>query len=100
MATVAEILGTKYPLIQGSMARISRHELVIAVSNAGGLGVLTSAGCDKEELRAEIRRVKAGTDKPFAVNLMLMMDNIPDLVDVIIEEQVPVVTTGAGTPKP
>ncbi|MFL4499770.1 nitronate monooxygenase [Weissella sp. MSCH1] len=100
MATVAEILGTKYPLIQGSMARISRHELVIAVSNAGGLGVLTSAGFDKEELRAEIRRVKAGTDKPFAVNLMLMMDNIPDLVDVIIEEQVPVVTTGAGTPKP
>lgn len=99
MATVAEILGTKYPLIQGSMARISRHELVIAVSNAGGLGVLTSAGFDKEGLRAEIRKVKAGTDKPFAVNLMLMMKNIPDMVDVIIEEAVPIVMTGAGTPK-
>lgn len=100
MATVAEILGTKYPLIQGAMARISRHELVIAVSNAGGLGVLTSAGFDKEGLREEIRKVKAGTDKPFAVNLMLMMNNIPDMVDVIIEEQVPIVMTGAGTPKP
>ncbi|MBC6499719.1 nitronate monooxygenase [Weissella confusa] len=75
VAVVAEgiILGTKYPLIQGSMARISRHELVIAVSNAGGLGVLTSAGFDKEGLREEIRKVKAGTDKPFAVNLMLIL---------------------------
>ncbi|WP_447409197.1 nitronate monooxygenase [Weissella confusa] len=100
MATVAEILGTKYPLIQGSMARISRHELVIAVSNAGGLGVLTSAGFDKEGLREEIRKVKAGTDKPFAVNLMLMMKNIPEMVEVIIEEEVPFVMTGACTPKP
>ena len=100
MATVAEILGTKYPLIQGSMARISRHELVIGVSNAGGLGVLTSAGFDKEGLREEIRKVKAVTDKPFAVNLMLMMKNIPEMVEVIIEEEVPFVMTGAGTPKP
>ncbi|GKT04594.1 nitronate monooxygenase [Furfurilactobacillus entadae] len=100
MTALTDILGTKYPLIQGSMARISRHELVIAVSNGGGLGVLTSAGFNKEELRNEIRLIQMGTSKPFAVNLMLMMDNIPDMVDVIIEERVPIVMTGAGTPKP
>ena len=99
MTQLTEILGIKYPLIQGSMARISTHELVIAVANAGGLGVLTSVGMNPEGLRSEIRQIKAETDQPFAVNLMLMMDNIADLVKVIIEEKVPIVMTGAGTPK-
>lgn len=99
MTQLTEILGIKYPLIQGSMARISTHELVIAVANAGGLGVLTSVGINPEGLRSEIRQIKAETDQPFAVNLMLMMDNIDDLVKVIIEEKVPIVMTGAGTPK-
>ncbi|QIL50337.1 enoyl-[acyl-carrier-protein] reductase FabK [Weissella coleopterorum] len=100
MTALTEILGTKYPLVQGSMARISNHVLVIAVSKAGGLGVLTSVGLDQTGLRTEIKKVKAATDQPFAVNLMLMMDNIADLVEVIIEEEVPIVMTGAGTPKP
>lgn len=100
MKQLTDILGVKYPLIQGSMARISTHELVIAVSDAGGLGVLTSVGLDSEGLRAEIRQIKAATNQPFAVNLMLMMDNVAELVEVIIAEKVPIVMTGAGTPKP
>lgn len=96
---ITELLGIKYPLFQGAMAQISRHELVIAVSNAGGLGVLASGSMDASTLRAEIKACKAGTDQPFAVNLMLMMPNIAELVEVVIEERVPIVTTGAGTPK-
>jgi enoyl-[acyl-carrier protein] reductase II len=97
---ITNLLGIKYPLIQGSMARISRHELVSAVSNAGGLGVLTSVGMDKTELRSQIDQVRNETDRPFGVNLMLQQSNIPDMVDVLVEKKVPVVMTGAGTPAP
>lgn len=99
MTQLTKSLGIQYPLIQGSMAHISKHQLVIAVSNAGGLGVLTSAGLTADELRNEIHLVREGTTKPFAVNLMLMMPNIPELVSVIVDEKVPIVITGAGTPK-
>ncbi|AKP66471.1 NAD(P)H-dependent flavin oxidoreductase [Companilactobacillus ginsenosidimutans] len=98
--TITKLLGIKYPIIQGSMARISRHELVSAVSNAGGLGVLTSVGMDKAELAHQIDLVRQETDKPFGVNLMLQQSNIPDMVEVIVEKKVPVVLTGAGTPAP
>ncbi|WP_125709978.1 DUF561 domain-containing protein [Companilactobacillus zhongbaensis] len=97
---ITNLLSIKYPLIQGSMARISRHELVSAVSNAGGLGVLTSVGMDAGELSRQIDLVRSETDKPFAVNLMLQQQNIPELVDVIADKYVAAVTTGAGTPKP
>ena len=97
---ITKILGTRYPLIQGAMARIAKAELVSAVSNAGALGVIASGGMSAEELRAEIKKCKSLTDKPFAVNLMLMMTNIDELIDVIIEENVKIVTTGAGTPRP
>ena len=81
------------------MAQIARHELVSAVSNAGALGILASGGVSPEELRKEIQQCKKLTDKPFAVNLMLMMPNIDEIIDVVIEEGVKVVTTGAGTPR-
>ena len=82
------------------MAQISYPELAAAVSNAGGLGVMASGGWSAEQLRVNIRRCRELTDKPFAVNLMLMRPNIAELVDVLVEEGVGIVTTGAGTPKP
>lgn len=96
---VTEMLGIQYPIFQGGMQHISRSPLVIAVSNAGGLGLLTTGALDGEGLRKEIRTVRENTDKPFGVNLNLMQPNIDELVDVVIEEKVQVVTTGAGSPK-
>ncbi len=98
--TITELLGIQYPIFQGAMAQIAREPLVSAVSNAGGLGIIGSGGMSADVLREEIRKVKAATDKPFAVNLMLMMPNIPELIGVILEEGVKIVTTGAGTPAP
>ena len=97
--TITNLLGIKYPIFQGAMAQIARHELVSAVSNAGALGILASGGVRPEELRKEIQQCKELTDKPFAVNLMLMMPNIDEIIDVVIEEGVKIVTTGAGTPR-
>lgn len=97
---IRDLLGIEFPIIQGAMAQISYHPLVAAVSNAGGLGVIASGGLTAERLREEIVWTKQLTDKPFAVNLMLMMTNVHKLIDVLIEEGVTVVTTGAGTPKP
>ncbi|AIQ31378.1 DUF561 domain-containing protein [Paenibacillus sp. FSL R7-0297] len=98
--SITQLLGIKYPIFQGGMAQIAVSPLVGAVSNAGGLGIIGSGGFTADRLRDEIRKVKASTDKPFAVNLMLMMNNIPELIEVIIEEGVKIVTTGAGTPAP
>ena len=81
------------------MAQIARYELASAVSNAGGLGILASGGMSPEELREQIKKCKEQTTKPFAVNLMLMMPNINEIIDVVIEEGVKIVTTGAGTPR-
>ena len=97
--TITKLLGIKYPVFQGAMAQIARHELVSAVSNAGALGILASGGVSPEELRKEIQQCKNLTDKPFGVNLMLMMHNIDEIIDVVIEEGVKIVTTGAGTPR-
>ncbi|EAC2726216.1 DUF561 domain-containing protein [Listeria monocytogenes] len=98
--SLTEMLQIKYPILQGAMAQIATYELASAVSNAGGLGIITSGGMSADTLREQIRLCKEKTTKPFAVNIMLMMPNCPELVDVIIEEDVRVVTTGAGTPKP
>lgn len=97
-ADICEMLGIKYPIFQGAMAWISDAELVSAVSNAGGLGVLATGHLDGEGCRAEIKKVKEKTDKPFAVNVMLLSAFVDDIVKVICEEKVPVVTTGAGSP--
>jgi thiazole biosynthesis protein thiG len=97
--TITQLLGIKYPIFQGAMAQIARYELASAVSNAGGLGILASGGMRPEELREQIKKCKEQTTKPFAVNLMLMMPNINEIIDVVIEEGVKIVTTGAGTPR-
>lgn len=97
---ITELLGIQYPIFQGAMAHIARYTLVSAVSEAGALGIIAAGGLSGEELREQIRETKKRTDKPFAVNLMLQMDNISEQVDLLIEEKVKIVTTGAGTPKP
>lgn len=96
---MTNVLGTKYPLIQGALAQISTPQLVIAVAKAGGLGVLTTAGLTTEQLAEQIAEVRAGTDQPFAVNLMLQQPNIVDMVTYLLAHPVPAVTTSAGSPK-
>lgn len=99
MNRITEILGIKYPVIQGAMQEVATAELASAVSNGGGLGIIAAGGKKPEEVREAIKKARTLTDKPFAVNLMLMDPNTPEVVKVIIEEGVKVVTTGAGTPK-
>lgn len=93
-----ELLQVKYPIIQGGMAHIADAEFAAAVSNAGGLGQVGSGGINTEALRDQIRKVKRLTDKPYGVNLMLISYYVEEMVEVIIEEKVPIVTTGAGNP--
>lgn len=99
MTSITQLLGIQYPIICGAMARVSTHEIAGAVSKAGGLGILGSGGWSADQLRNEIRQTREMTYKPFGVNLMLQMDNVPELVDIIVEEGVEVVTTGAGSPE-
>ena len=95
---VCELLGIKYPVIQGGMAWIADAQLAAAVSNAGGLGLIAAMNSNGEQLRAQIKEAKKLTDKPFGVNLMLMSPYIDEAVNVVCEEGVSVVTTGAGNP--
>lgn len=95
---VTEILGIKYPIIQGGMAWVATSDLAAAVSKAGGLGTIGAGSAPADWVRAEIQKVKSMTDKPFAVNIMLLSPFAKDVVNVCIEEKVPVVTTGAGNP--
>ncbi len=95
---ICEILDIKYPVLQGAMAWISLSSLVIAVSEAGGLGILAGGNAPKDVIKEEIRKIKEKTDKPFGVNLMMVSPFIDDIVDLICEEGVKVVTTGAGSP--
>jgi enoyl-[acyl-carrier protein] reductase II len=93
-----DLLKIKYPIIQGGMANIADHRLASAVSNAGGLGLIGCGGWDTDRVRDEIRKTKALTDKPFGVNIMLMSPYAEELSDLVIEEGVKIVTTGAGSP--
>lgn len=95
-----EILNIKYPIIQGAMANIATAEFAACVSNCGGLGIIATGSMDENQTREEIRRCKELTDKPFGVNVMLMNPHTAAIFEVIIEEGVPVVTTGAGNPGP
>ncbi|OQA08451.1 MAG: Nitronate monooxygenase [bacterium ADurb.Bin374] len=97
---ITNLLGIKYPVLQGGMAWVSSASLVAAVSNAGGLGVLGSGSMMPDDLRREIREIKSCTQKPFGVNLMLLMPQTPENVNVCLDERVPVITTGAGNPGP
>lgn len=97
---VCKLLGIEYPIFQGAMAWIACGNLAGHVSKAGGLGIIAGGGMPAEILRQEIKKAKEITDKPFGVNLMLMMEHVADQIDVCIEEGVQVVTTGAGNPGP
>ena len=95
---ITELLGIKYPIFQGGMAWVADGDLAGAVSNAGGLGIIGGGNAPKEVVKANIDRVKQITDKPFGVNIMLLSPFADDIVDLVIEEGVKVVTTGAGNP--
>lgn len=97
---LCEMLDIKYPLIQGAMAHIAGGRLAAAVSAAGGLGVIGASGADRKWTKEEIDLLRGLTDRPFAVNLMIASSNIQELIDLVIEEKVPVVTTGGGNPGP
>lgn len=98
MKNITELLDIKYPIIQGGMANIATAELAAAVSNAGGLGLIGAGGYPVEWVRDEIRKAKKLTDKPFGVNIMLMSPHAPAIAKMVIEEDVKIVTTGAGSP--
>ena len=95
---VTELLGTKYPIIQGGMAWVAEYHLAAAVSNAGGLGIIGAGSAPGEVVREQIRKAKELTDKPFGVNVMLMNPNADEVAQVIVDEGIKVVTTGAGNP--
>lgn len=95
---ITELLGIEYPIIQGGMAWVADFHLAAAVSNAGGLGIIGAGGAPAEWVREQIREAKKLTDKPFGVNIMLMNPEADQIAQVVVEEGVTVVTTGAGNP--
>ena len=95
---VCDRIGIEYPIFQGGMAWVSEHVLAAAVSNAGGLGIISAMNAPGEYLRKEIRACRELTDKPFGVNVMLMSPHVAEVAQVLLEEHVPVITTGAGMP--
>lgn len=96
---VTELLEIEYPIIQGGMAWVAEYHLAAGVSKAGGLGMIGAANAPAEWVRKQIKEVKKRTDKPFGVNIMLMSPNADEVAKVVVEEKVPVVTTGAGNPE-
>lgn len=96
---VSSLLKIKYPVIQGGMAWVAEYHLAAAVSNAGGLGMIGAANAPAKWVKDQIRKMKELTDKPFGVNVMLLSPYADEVAQVIAEEKVPVVTTGAGNPE-
>lgn len=97
---ICDILGIKYPIFQGGMAWIADAKLASAVSNAGGLGIISSINFGAEAVREGIRKCKSMTDKPFGVNIMLQAPNASEIADLVVEEDIKILTTGAGSPSP
>lgn len=95
---ICDIVGIEYPIFQGGMAHISDAKLAAAVSNAGGLGIISAMSYNGEYLREQIAEAKKLTDKPFGVNIMLMSPYVEEVAKIVAEEKVRVVTTGAGNP--
>ncbi len=93
-----EMLGIKYPIIQGGMANIATGKFAAAVSEAGGLGLIASGGYDAARIEEEIAEARKATDKPFGVNLMLMNPDADNIADLLAREKIQVITTGAGSP--
>ena len=96
---ITRLLGIEYPIIQGGMAWVAEYHLAAAVSNAGGLGLIGAANAPAEWVRDQIRSIRELTDKPFGVNIMLMSPYADQVAQVVAEEKVPVITTGAGNPE-
>lgn len=95
---LCDLLNIEYPVFQGGMAWVATAELAAAVSKAGGLGIIGAGNAPADHIREEIRKVRAETDKPFGVNVYYMSPHVEEVMEVIIEERVPVITTGAGNP--
>jgi enoyl-[acyl-carrier protein] reductase II len=95
---VSKLLDIKYPLLQGGMAWLATGRLAAAVSKAGGLGIIAAGSADANWLQNEIDVFRKITDKPFGVNIMLISPHLDEIMDLVIKEKVPVVTTGAGNP--
>ena len=95
---ITELLGVSYPVIQGGMAWVAEANLAAAVSNAGGIGLIAGGAAPVEVIQEEIHKARKLTDRPFGVNIMLMNPSTPDLAQLMIDEKVDVVTTGAGNP--
>ncbi len=99
MNRLCELLGIQYPIISGGMVWCSGWRLAAAVSAAGGLGLIGAGSMHPGTLREHIQKCKAATDKPFGVNVPMLYPELDTIIDIIIEEQVPVVVTSAGNPK-
>ena len=95
---LCELAGIEYPIFQGGMAWVANASLASAVSNAGGLGIIAAMNSNAQQLRAEISKCRNMTEKPFGVNIMLMSPFADEVAEVVAEEKIPVVTTGAGHP--
>lgn len=95
---ICDMLGIEYPVFQGGMAWIAEGTLAAAVSNGGGLGIISAMNADAEYLRREIKAARELTDKPFGVNIMLMSPHVEEVAQIVAEEKIKVVTTGAGLP--
>lgn len=96
---LTELLGIQYPIIQGGMAWVAEYHLAAAVSEAGGLGLIGAASAPGEWVREQVQKARELTRNPFGVNIMLMSPYADEVAKVIVEEGVPVVTTGAGSPE-
>ena len=95
---ICDMLGIQYPVFQGGMAWVADASLAAAVSNAGGLGLISSVNAGTEAVRNEIRRCRELTDKPFGVNIMLQAPNAGEIAQMVVDEGIKVLTTGAGSP--
>ena len=95
---ITELLGIRYPLLQGGMAWITGWEMAAAVSNAGGLGTIASATMEPEELVRNIMQVRKGTKQPFAVNIPLRLSSSKKAMEIALQEEVPVIVSSAGDP--
>jgi enoyl-[acyl-carrier protein] reductase II len=97
---ICDLFGIKYPIVQGGMAHVATAELAAAVSNAGGLGIVGGGAPEPDWMREQIRRTRQLTDQPFGANVVLIAPKAKELIEVILDERVTVVTTGAGNPGP
>jgi len=95
---LCDLLGIKHPILQGGMAWVSTPELVVAVSEAGALGILGAGNAPADLVATQVREVKKRTNKPYGLNVPMFSPYLQDVVDICVRERVPVVTTGAGNP--